>query len=62
MAKEFLKPRPGLIVRNPLTKEPLPADGAEVVMSSYWRRRIQDGDAVKATKKSSASASAKKEA
>lgn len=42
----FLKPRPGLKVRDPISKFHLPADGAEVQESSYWIRRLADGDVV----------------
>lgn len=42
--KIFLVPRPGNIVRDPDTKNPLPAEGMEVERSSYWVRRIQAGD------------------
>ena len=39
--------RPDLKVLDPVTLKPLPADGAEVEeTSSYWARRIQDGDVV----------------
>jgi len=42
---EFLKPaRPGLLIRDPRTMEPLPEGGAEVAMTPYWLRRIIDGD------------------
>lgn len=45
----FVKPTdPKLIVRDPHTKQPLPADGGEVAESgptaSYWHRRIKTGD------------------
>lgn len=40
-----LKPtRPGMIIRDPQTTRPLPDEGAEVPDSSYWRRRLADGD------------------
>lgn len=45
----FVKPaREGLIVRDPITKQIMPADGKEVTDSTYWRRRLRDGDVVKA--------------
>ena len=45
----FVKPaHPDLLVANPEALAPmprhLPAEGAEVVESEYWRRRIADGD------------------
>ena len=52
--KEFIKPAKGLLIRDPQTREQLPAEGKEVVMNTYWMRRINDGDVViaKAPKKS----------
>lgn len=45
MDRIFVKPRAGVKVRYP---DPpyvhLPAEGAEVPESSYWVRRLQDGD------------------
>ena len=44
-----LKPAvPGTVVRDPLTREPLPPDGAEVQMTTYWLRRLAQGDVVQA--------------
>jgi len=40
----FVKPKAGLLVRNPVTREPLPAEGAEVPDNDYWQRRLLDGD------------------
>lgn len=41
----FVKPAPGLRVRNPERNgELLPADGASVPRNSYWLRRLRDGD------------------
>ncbi len=46
----FVKPAPGLKVRDPKTKQHLPESGAEVPDSdSYWVRRLRDGDVVRAT-------------
>src|SRR5688500_14586287 len=36
----------GLLVRDPVTKKPLPAEGATVQMSNYWQRRLNYGDVV----------------
>lgn len=33
-------------VRDPATKRPLPAEGKEVRESSFWLRRLADGDVV----------------
>ena len=40
----FVKPAPGLLVRDPDTKFPLPAEGREVQPTSYWTRRVACGD------------------
>ena len=40
----FVKPVAGVVVRDPISKLPLPAEGREVASSSYWLRRIQGGD------------------
>lgn len=42
-----VKPRQGLLVRDPDTKHPLPPEGAEVPDTSHWRRRLADGDVVR---------------
>ena len=44
--KKKIKPREGFIVRDPLTREVLPAKGAEVEISVYWLRRLKGGDVV----------------
>ncbi len=54
----YLKPKPGLIVRNPRNEKPLPEYGAAVPASSYWTRRLRDGD----VEKTSANAVKKAEA
>ena len=41
-----VKPAPGLLVRDPISKRPLPPEGAEVPESSYWVRRVASGDVV----------------
>ena len=42
----FLKPKPGLLVRDPTTLQPLPESGREVAPNSYWQRRLLAGDVV----------------
>jgi hypothetical protein len=47
----FVKPAtPDLLVANPEARPPmprhLPAEGAEVPDTQYWRRRIADGDVI----------------
>ncbi len=47
----FVKPADGLIVsrENPAEGD-IPAEGAEVALTSYYRRRLADGDLVRAKK------------
>lgn len=40
-----IRPRAGLIIRHPETRQPLPEVGIQVeVVSPYWLRRASDGD------------------
>lgn len=56
----FVKPTPGRLVRDPVTKIHLPETGAEVPTGDlYWQRRIAHGDVVEV---SSAVASATQQA
>lgn len=42
-----LKPQsPDIVLADPATGQTIPADGADVAMSGFWRRRVADGDAV----------------
>ncbi|MEX3967268.1 DUF2635 domain-containing protein [Paraburkholderia sp. EG286B] len=59
----YVKPAPGLMLRDPVTKQLLSAAPVEGVKTTvvpdegmlvddndlYWRRRLRDGDAVRAT-------------
>jgi hypothetical protein len=38
---------PGAVIRDPLTRRPLPAEGADVPESNFWLRRLADGDVTK---------------
>ena len=38
--------RPGLLIRDPHTKRPLPPEGGRVPDTTFWRRRIRSGDVV----------------
>lgn len=38
--------REGLIVLDPANYMPLPAEGAEVPQTTYWKRRLRAGDVV----------------
>lgn len=42
----FVKPREGVRVRDPDTRQHLPDEGREVQLSAYWLRRRADGDVV----------------
>ncbi len=37
-----VKPQKGLLVRDPITREPLKATGEEKPRNPYWLRRIKD--------------------
>lgn len=47
--RRYLKPAPGRMVRIPHTDGHLPAVGAYVEDSPYWRRRVDTGDALPAS-------------
>lgn len=36
----------GAVIRDPQSKQPLPAEGGEVPDSSFWIRRLRAGDVV----------------
>lgn len=40
----FVKPAPGLLVRDPVSLRFLPPEGKEVKPSTYWVRRVACGD------------------
>lgn len=47
---QWLKPAmPGLIVRDPKTAKPLPAEGELKTLTDYWRRRLRDNDVIVVT-------------
>ena len=46
MATLHLKPAEGLRVVDPLTRQPLPPGGDQVEASTYWFRRLKDGDVI----------------
>jgi Protein of unknown function (DUF2635) len=41
-----IKPKPGLIVRDPVTYRPLAVEGEDKPRDQYWMRRLRDGDVV----------------
>lgn len=44
-------PAPGRLVRDPITKLPMPPEGADVDPDDlHWARRLRDGDVVPAEK------------
>lgn len=44
----FVKPREGLKVRHPATRQHIPDEGIEVSETDiYWTRRLIDGDVVR---------------
>lgn len=48
MKTATLKPAPGRFVRDPVTRAPLDAAGAEKPLNDFWRRRLADGDVIPA--------------
>lgn len=41
-----VKPKENLKIVDPVTGRALPPEGAKVVQSSYWLRRIAEGDVI----------------
>lgn len=39
----FLVPKSGMLIRDPMTGDRLPARGKRVELNSYWSRRIAEG-------------------
>lgn len=39
---------PGAVIRDPVTRQPLPAEGGEVPDNVFWRRRLIFGEVVPA--------------
>ena len=44
MEQKFLVPKKDLLVRDPLSKTPMPEAGLLVDWNSFWRRRVKQGD------------------
>lgn len=42
----FVRPAPGLKIRDPDLKDLLPEEGREVPETGYWIRRRRDGDVI----------------
>lgn len=52
MTKAFLKPaNAGDVIRDPVTKAPLPPEGLAVEMDTLWRRRLKRGEVVETNDK-----------
>ena len=51
MKKIFIKPKKGLLVRDPITMHPLDAGGEEKTLNRYWLRRLLTGDVRKARRR-----------
>ena len=49
-----VKPKEGLLVPYPRERRFLPAEGAEVQKSSYWLKRLKDGDIIEIKEKEEA--------
>jgi len=47
----FLKPAKGLTVRDPISGQPLAADGETKPATQYWQRRLKDGDVIESKPK-----------
>ncbi len=50
MDTAVLVPKKGLIVRDPISGNALPPEGMQKQLSTYWLRRMADGDVTKQTK------------
>lgn len=48
MTDRYVAPAEGRTVRDPDTRQVLPAAGAWVPDTAFWRRRLADGDVVPA--------------
>lgn len=48
MDQIFVKPAPGLQVRDPYSRRPLAETGEFKPIEMYWLRRLADGDVVEA--------------
>ena len=60
MAKKFLIPKSGIVVKFPDGKTKLPPAGAEVEMNTWWHRRLRDGDVTERKEEEAAPAPAAK--
>ncbi|WP_027696695.1 DUF2635 domain-containing protein [Vibrio litoralis] len=56
MREILIKPKQGLLVRDPITRSPLNKVGETKPRNTYWLRRIQDGSCELITKQPTATA------
>jgi hypothetical protein len=42
----YIKPAPGMVVRDPADGKPLPETGKTVPNTTHWQRRLKDQDVV----------------
>jgi len=47
MIRGWVRPLEGQVMHDPETSKPLPADGREVELTTYWRRALRRGDVVR---------------
>lgn len=59
--KLWLTPKPGELVRDPVTGQHLPLEGAEKPLNMYWRRRLKEGAVAAGKPQAAAKPAAKKE-
>jgi hypothetical protein len=45
----YVKAAPGLVIRDPVFLDLLPAEGRDVPDTPYWQKRLLDEDVVRAT-------------
>lgn len=55
-----IRPRAGAVVRDPETMQPLAEAGEHKPLSTFWRRRLRDGDVVEVKAEKPSLASTKK--
>jgi hypothetical protein len=47
----FVKPKPGMLMRDPVNHVPLPPNGKTVPANTFWIRRLHAGDVERANAK-----------
>lgn len=41
---KYMVPKKGVFIRDPETRQPLPPEGKQLAVSTFWNRRARDGD------------------